>query len=575
MTRWLLASEILIVTGALISGAQAQDYPRTAPKLPPARPAPVVAPPPASATAGASIDILPVALKSLVFVDGTGRFRTAGLPDSTPAGIDASQIPLLDDTRFKDELAHFLGQSFSFADLEKIRLAANKWLRDHQQPFVDITIPTQNISNGIVQIVVTQYRVGNVKAVGAQYFSNDLIRDQSRIVPGQTLEVDQLQMDMDRINQNPFLNVDAVFSPGAQTGLTDVTLNAADKFPLRLYAGYDNLGVPSLDINEYNLGFNWGDALGQGDVLSYQFTRTFNGSYTSHSVSEVLPLPWGDKLLIFGSYERQVPRIASIFNDVGHSGQASLRYVIELPSSRQFTEDLQVGYDFKTTDNNLDFLGYNVFAVQAELDQFPIIYDATLRDGWGQTAFQNIFVYSPGGITAGNTTAAQQALVPGSRANYVYDRLLVTRTTTLPADFSAVTRATFQIANHNLADSEQLGGGGVGSVRGYYTDTALGTNGVLASQEIRLPTFSPTDWVGLSAGEKAQLGVFFDYAYLKEVTAIPDYLNSVNLASAGVNAHFLFLNNFDVQYDLGWRLRQVPTQPNNGAFGQVSVTLGY
>ena len=565
----------MLALGCALCVARAQDYERIAPKLPPNAAAPTLPVPPPPVPEGASTAKLSVRLHALVFVSGADRVRPSGLADTTPPGIDASQIPILNQAAFKAELARFLGQTFSFADLEQIRLAANTWLRAHKRPFVDISIPPQNISNGVVQVVVTQYRVGSIKVAGAQYFSGDYIRDTSGIRPGQTLDVDDLHANMDRLNQNPFLTVDAVFSPGAETGLTDVTLNAVDRFPVRVYAGYDNLGIRSLDLNEYNVGVNWGNAFWLGHVLSYQFTRTFNGRFTSHSLSDVIPLPWHDKLLVFGSFERQTPNIASVFTEVGHSGQASLRYVHELPRASGFTESLQIGYDFKSTDNNLDFSGFNIFAVQAEVDQFPLIYDASLADRWGQTTIQNLFVFSPGRITGGNTTAALQKLVPGASADYVYDRFLVTRATTLPLKLTAITRATLQVANGNLPNSEQLGGGGVGSVRGYYTDTAVGSEGVLASQEIRFPVFSPSALAEVPFGDQLQFGAFFDYAHLTQVTAIADVPRSIELASTGLNAHYLMGRYFDVQFDLGWRLRATASQPHNGAFGQVAITVGY
>ncbi|MBS0967259.1 hypothetical protein JK165_14495, partial [Acetobacter okinawensis] len=35
-----------------------------------------------------------------------------------------------------------------------------------------VSIPPQNISNGVVQIVVTEYRLGTVKTAGNHWFSN-------------------------------------------------------------------------------------------------------------------------------------------------------------------------------------------------------------------------------------------------------------------------------------------------------------------------------------------------------------------------------------------------------------------
>jgi hemolysin activation/secretion protein len=194
----------------------------------------------------------------------------------------------------------------------------------------------------------------------------------------------------------------------------------------------------------------------------------------------------------------------------------------------------------------------------------------------GQTSFQNIFVFSPGDLTDRNTTAVLSTLVPGARARYVYNRMLLTRTTRLPKDFASITRLTVQVANHNLPNSEQLGGGGMGSVRGYYSDTALGSKGVLFSQEFRLPPFTSTNrgFGGEDLRDALQLGVFFDYAHLDQVDRIPGMENRVSLASTGFNAHYSLSRFVDLQFDLGVRLKRVMAAPERGAFGHVSITVG-
>ena len=47
----------------------------------------------------------------------------------------------------------------------------------------------------------------------------------------------------------------------------------------------------------------------------------------------------------------------------------------------------------------------------------------------------------------------------------------------------------------NLPNSEQLGR--VGCVRDYYTDTAVGSEAIMASQEIRFPVFNPSGLMDL------------------------------------------------------------------------------
>ena len=514
-------------------------------------------------------------LKGVLFV--AGKERLSASSPSALSGIDVSQTPDLNDRRFLAQMAELIGKPVSLANLDNIKAKTSTWLRAHQHPFVDVSIPPQNISQGVVQVVVTEYRLRHVKVEGAHYFSPSFIRGTSGLQPGQTPRLDELETDLDRLNRNPFLNVNAVFQPGDQTGDTDVTLNVHDRLPLRVYSGYDDLGVRTLGVSEYNAGINWGNVFGSGQILSYQMTRSFTGRFTSHSLSDTIPLPWGDQLLIFGSYGEQRPLLAQIFNDVGHSGQASIRYVRPLPRIHRFTQDIQLGYDFKTTDNNLQFAGFEVFAGQAEVDQFPLIYDGTLNERFGQTAIQNTFVFSPGRITPDNTTAAASMLVPFAKAHYLYNRFLITQTTSLPKGFSAISRITFQASNNNLPYSEQIGGGGVGSVRGYYTDTALGSTGQMFSQELRLPSFSLSRRFDRESafGDKAQLGVFFDYARLRQVQPISGIEDDADLASFGFLARYSITRYLDLQYDMGQRLRRVPAMPALGLYGQASLTASF
>ena len=563
----------LLLGGA--SQAMAQAYDRVAPKLPVPDETPTLVPPPAPAIGTGSAAPVVASLNGVIFVGGMDAVAMPGAP-LAGGGIDATAVAELDGAGFTAQITPFIGKPLSLADLDRIRALALGWLRSHGRPFVDVTAPPQNVAGGVVRIVVTQYRLGRVTIEGARHFSPALIERRSGLQRGQTLALAPLQRDLAQLNQNPFLTVDAIFKPGANAGETDIALSARDRLPLRVYAGYDNLGVRSLGVGEYDLGINWGNVFGTGGILSYQFTRTISGRYTSHSLSDVMPLAWGDQLLVFGSYASSRPRLPEIFNDVGHSGQASIRYVHRFNGSR-LSQDLQVGYDFKTTDNNLEFSGSQVFGTRAEINQFPIVYDGTLTDRLGQTAVQNILVLSPGGLTGDNTTAALAALVPGARARYAYDRLLVTRTTRLPAGFASITRATGQIASHNLPNSEQLGGGGVGSVRGYFADTALGSTGVLASQEVRLPAFGLTRLLrpGSRLDDQMQFGIFVDYARLTQVTPIPDVQNRITLLSAGGNVHYSIRRFLDVQADLGWRLKRTTTAPTRGAYAQVAATIGF
>ena len=53
----------------------------------------------------------------------------------------------------------------------------------------------------------------------------------------------ELETDLDWANRNPFRQVEAVFGPGKDLGLTDVNIQVMDRKPWQVYAGYANSGT--------------------------------------------------------------------------------------------------------------------------------------------------------------------------------------------------------------------------------------------------------------------------------------------------------------------------------------------
>jgi hemolysin activation/secretion protein len=562
------------------------------PKLPPAPAAPTITPPPAIAGPGASGQpggaVLLPSLKGLLFVSGSRALNPDGVGEAAagPTGVAAPQLPILNDPKFVALMKAHLGKPLRLSDLEQIRAQTRAWYVARRHPFVDVVAPPQNINSGVVQMVVSEYQLGKVEVVGAHYFKNSLILQPVDLKPGQKIDLPQLQDNLARLNENPFLSVDAEFRPGEEPGATDLVLRAKDRLPLRVYAGYDNQGVPTLDTREWNAGVNWGNAFGTGQILSYQYTRAINGRFASHSASDVIRVDNTDKILVFGNYA--ILRSASFlgpfqFDSNGHSTQASFRWVHTLPKlfGDSLTGHVQLGYDFKSTDNNAFFDQFQLGPPSVmETNQFPVVYDGAEADKFGSTAIENDLVFAPGRLTARDNDADFQTLVAGAKARYVYDRLSVTRTERLPEGVSLIARVIVQRSSAILPNSEQLGGGGVGSVRGYSPDTGLGSNGELASVELRAPPFSPGRLVGLRRlDDLAQVGVFYDYASLRQPYYPKDIISGsasngalpFDLASSGVLLRYSISRNISVNLDAGWQLKRAPASSKLGNYAAFAV----
>lgn len=581
---------------AAAAPAAAQNLDQVAPKPPPAPGGPppaIVAPPMETQMLGAPDQQVVEQLKGLVLVDVPAKIVMNGV---TTPGVMIENLPLADAPELRTQLAAFLGKPLTFGGMRQITQIIAAWYAAHNHPFVDIVFPAQDIDSGVVQAVVTEFHLGQLRTEGNRWFSTPLLESYVRIKPGDAIDMAKLNEDLAAINQNPFRKVTIVAEKSAMEGDTDLILRTEDRLPLRAYAGYDNTGTAALGFDLWNLGINWGNAFGLDQQVSYQFTSSSSfwqhlfgnnqpASMEAHTVTWLVPLPWRDKISLFGNFTDTVPRAGPDLGLTGRSGQASGRYILTLPGfdlpfpgmGTHIAEDLQVGYDFKSTNNNLSFGGEEVSNVTTEVDQFPVIYDLALDHRFGQTVFANQFVYSPGGLTALNKTALfqQQANSPYAAANYVYDTLTVTETTRLPFDASWVMRVEGQLADHNLLPTEELGLGGENSVRGYHERAANGSEGVILSEELRSPPFSPlARFVPPQFADQMQLLVFWDYGSVRDVHVTSGTPASIELSGAGGGLRYAVSRFVNVTLDYGQELLRPPGAKTLTNVLHVSVTVG-
>jgi hemolysin activation/secretion protein len=589
-----------LTTGTLIgsavvaasASALGQDFQRIAPKELPANPELRELPaPPVSPALPSNAKVLVPALKGLVFLSKADQVQPHG---TTAAGIDAARVDVLDQARFRELLAPYLGQPVTLDRLNDIVKQTVVFYREQDHPLVDVVVPEQDISGGSVQIVVVEFTAGSIRAEGNEWFSSDLLTSAIHLNSGDRVLGSALVDDVNTLNQNPFRRVDLVYQRGGQPGRSDIILRTTDRFPLRVYAGFENSGSETTGRERLMAGFNWGNVAGLGHILNYQITGSSDvmpwesypriegrprlPRYLAHSGSYIAPLPWGHQLSFYGAYAKTVPTLTNSFNSVGVSWQTGGRYAIPLPRVSDYRHDLSFGADFKRTNNNLDFGGTRVYGGNIDIAQGVIDYSGSLPDAWGSTRWSINLTLSPGGITSNNTTRAftAQGGRAGSRADYAYGRLGVDRVFTLPSDFALNMRYQLQLANTALQSSEQFGIGGATTVRGYGERTANGDQGWLYSTELQAPSFSVIDTVtnGKENRDAMRFHVFFDMgrvSNLKEIVGVP---RAVTLTSAGAGFRYVLQPYASAAFDYGVQLRSAPNARTKSGMAHVSIVIG-
>jgi hemolysin activation/secretion protein len=585
---------VCIAALALAATVCAQDYSRVAPKsLSGSGSGAVVAPPPAAAAApqSKSAEHILDRLDGIRLVDTPSKIVLNGAHEP---GITLSGLEVLDRPEFLEHLRRsYIGHPLTQDTLNQIAQDVENWYRSEDRPFVAVSYPEQDVSTKVLQVLVTEYRLRHVRSEGNEWFASDLLTSRIRSPAGEPIFASELSKDVAYLNQNPFRQTVATVELDKSSGEADVVLHTDDRFPLRFYATYDDTGTPSIGRDRYGVGVLWGNAFGLDQQLSYQFISSDDfwgrpasigvgpggATMAAHSASYQIPLPWRDTLSIFGDYEQDRPPLGQTFSEVGVSWQGSARYDAKLaPLWDLVQEEVQFGADYKHTNNNFAFFGFNISASATEIVQFPFLYSAALPDGWGQTQLSNLAVLSPGRLTSENNDDAFQPSpahfgVPGAHARYAYDLVTLSRVNRLPFDFTAILHAQFQRSTSNLLPSEQLGAGGIESVRGYDERTAEGSEGGQATAEIRSPPFGPLDLlVGTGIGDALQFDAFWDWAHVRNNTIAAGL--PVTLDSTGAGFHYTLNRFIDFRLENGWRLRKAPGERKRGSQLLLSVVVG-
>ena len=226
------------------------------------------------------------------------------------------------------------------------------------------------------------------------------------------------------------------------------------------------------------------------------------------------------------------------------------------------------GFDYKTTNTNLEFGGINVFASNATLPQFVLGYRGGWADGYAGATFGMDNVYGFSGLAGGNNSVAYQTIRAGANADYFYSRAWGERRFWLPLDFTLVARGTAQLASTNLLPSETLGFGGFDSIRGYNMRLINGDAGYFGTLEMRTPAMN------MFANDQLQLLTFYDRGNaLFHTTTVPGQDPNIDLSSTGVGLRYILNPEILLRVDYGWQLNKVVTLPNPNHRWHVGLVI--
>lgn len=475
-------------------------------------------------------------------------------------------IKTLPEKDVQSVLKPFRNRPITFDDLQKACDAIVALYRNAGYT-VQAIVPPQKIANGIVRIVITEAKLGKVTVDtpnGPVRFSTARAAEYVTYAntPGKPLNTRDLERSLIILNEIPGVSVKSALEQGSNDGETDVRLAlspAKDQWNAR--GEINNYGSRTTGANQAVAGFNYLNPTGIGDSVGLNAIASEGSQYVQGNY--FIPVhPSGLRAGISATYlnYKNVSNYASN-GGTGDAWTTGLVAAYPLIRARGSNLNLSLNYDIKSYNNKLMAINvvqssYNIKNLSAglsgnHLDDFlgggVTAGSVTVTSGYldiiNRGPANNYGIFTPSSFTKAsfNVSRNQQASADGKTTLYF--------------------AASGQLASNDLNSAEQFYLGGPYAVRAYPVAQSPGSQGGLATIELRH-----------QFPQKMMASIFFDAGIVQQYKNMNTYNtlkgltnanNTYSLMGAGVGANWNY-EGWNLGAMVAWKVGNNPLYNNSG-----------
>lgn len=387
-------------------------------------------------------------------------------------------------------LAPWLGKTVTLSELEN---AANQVATLYQAKgrLVQVTLPPQKITDGIVTLKIIEAKLGAVKVESKEpvRFSDERVIGHvtSQQATGEIVSTSAIERAIYILNETPGVAVTTELEPGQSDGDVDIRVKLADTPWYRGKVEVNNYGNRATGIRQYNANLIFDNPGRFGDQMVFSVIKSEGSEYKQASYSLPLNLD-GWRLGASTSslnYENVGVFAYPAFAGAGYGTAKTHSVNTSYALLRSITTNANLTFsnDFKSYENKLK-----------QTEDYSSVY--TVRDHVFGASANHYDSFFGGGVTnvSLNRTIGKlnidatksQNYGVWTPNNYAKWNLTVSRNQQVIPD-DVVLNVTFsaQRANVNLDSSQKFYLGGPYGVRGYPGSQGGGSEGSLMTLELQ------------------------------------------------------------------------------------------
>ncbi len=505
---------------------------------------------------------------------------------------------LLPAEKIDELIAPFTGKQKVYGDVQRALEALEAAYRVAGFNTVQVYVPEQELSQGLVKLMVTEGAIGKIKVTGNKYFSADNVRAAlPALREGAVPNARRLSENIQLSNDNPAKQVEVTLGVGEEENKIDVKIDVKDEDPQKFIATLDNTGTDA--TGKYRIGVAYQNA--NMFNLDHAMTLAYTTAPDSpqgvkvdiYSIAYHLPLyQLGDSVdVVYGNSNVNTPSVqATGFGMVGKGDVTSLRFNHYFPRRGEYSSKLALGFDYKYFNTRCSINGIP----QAIDPPLPALasctpyttrpLSATYTGQWqaaGVAADYNLGIFY-------NLPLGSSYLFNGGFDHYslianrpVSDKFTILRfggsyLAAMFSDWQARLALSAQYANAGLVAGEQFGLAGSTAVRGFSERAITADSGHLVNLEAYTPDFA----ADLHVPGNLRGILFYDFARGQNIgvqLVTPGTASSLGIASGGLGLRYNLEKDFSFRADLAEVTKAGPlgTENRGDWRGHLNMTLSF
>ncbi len=505
------------------------------------------------------------------------------------AGICWSQDEHFDIVRFQIEgntllpeadvqaaVAPLVGPKRVYGDIQKALEALENAYRRAGFSTVQVYVPEQELTSGVVRLQVTEGVIGKVVISGNRHFSDANIRASlPELKEGRAPNLRQMSEAIQLANESPAKKIGVTLGVSEEEGKVDAKVSVTEENPQRIFVTADSTGTEATGVSRVGVAYQNANLLNRDQTLTLAYTGSADAPtgvrVDIFSLGYRVPFYGiGDSLdLIYGKSSVNTPStsptLGGMLGIVGKGDVFGVRWNHYFARRGEYSSKLIFGFDYKFIDSTCTTAGTPAgidpptpaIASCVPYTTRPVSLTYTgQRQGAG-----HLFEYSIG-IAHNFALGSQYTNLDGATDHYSYltsgnrptrDDFSIVRLggsylRAFPSDWQLRLAANGQYAGNPVVAAEQLGLAGSTAVRGFNERAVSADSGYVVNAEVYTPELVKA--TGMRGSLRAL--VFFDLAHGYNHNAPAGSLTPANVgvASAGAGLRYALGKDVSLRFDL-------------------------